>query len=77
MKQKIIKIKVCPECGSCKIKKDENTTEIFCSKCGLVIIAPPTMDYVTDGYKVMEIKLIVNPELLIINGGEASEDNKK
>lgn len=65
MEQKIIKIKLCPECGSCETKKDEKTTEIFCSKCGLVIIAPPTTDYITDGYKSMEIKLMVTPEIKI------------
>lgn len=76
MEQKIIKIKLCPECGSCETTKDEKTTEIFCSKCGLVIIAPPTTEYITDGYKLLEIKLMINPKIIITNGGNHGNTKK-
>lgn len=36
MEQKIIKIKLCPECGSCETKKDEKTIKLLIlKKCKL------------------------------------------
>ncbi len=47
--------KICPECTSCNLVFDEIHQEVYCKKCGLVIISPPTTDFVTDGYSYLHI----------------------
>lgn len=47
--------KICPECNSCELLFDDIHYETYCKKCGLVIISPPTTDFVTDGYKYLYI----------------------
>lgn len=42
--------KLCPECQSCNLTYDFFHGELYCTKCGLVILAPPSADTITDGY---------------------------
>lgn len=44
-------IRKCVECDSAEFYKDEKLKEISCLKCGLVLYAPPTADFITDGFK--------------------------
>lgn len=53
----MIKIKVCPECNSNCFSSDEIHLEIYCSKCGLVLKAPFSADFITPELKKIKIKL--------------------
>lgn len=55
MKNKEYYFKICPECNSCNLDHDHVHKEVYCKKCGLVIIAPPTLNITTDGYKFIHI----------------------
>lgn len=48
-------IRKCVECDSTKFYKDYRLNETSCLKCGLVLYAPYTADFIVDGFK-FEIK---------------------
>lgn len=54
-----MKIKVCPECESGQyplgFSIDYKTQNIFCRKCGLVVIAPKGSDFIVPDLKDKEI----------------------
>lgn len=50
-------IHVCPECENDSFLIHESS--VFCRKCGLVVKAPYSPDYVTDGYKKKKVNLIM------------------
>lgn len=49
------KFPACPECYNCNFKYDDLHHEVYCKCCGLVIIAPPSADFITDGYSYLHI----------------------
>lgn len=51
------KIKVCPECNNTKFKTDTTHAETYCSKCGLIITAPPTYGIIYPNYKIIKIPI--------------------
>lgn len=55
--KKTIAIKVCPECNSHIFYMDEIHHELYCNSCGLIIKAPPSMDFITTGFKTIYITL--------------------
>lgn len=57
VKYKKIYIKVCPECRNTIFKKDYSRNEVYCSACGLVLIAPPVSGIITPGFKIITIKI--------------------
>lgn len=56
------KIVKCFECDSASFHVEYKLNEISCLKCGLVLIAPPSPDFVTDGYRVIIEKKKVSKE---------------
>ncbi|PAV07651.1 TFIIB-type zinc ribbon-containing protein [Methanosphaera cuniculi] len=48
-------IKMCPECHSTKFQKDIRHQETYCTKCGLVILAPLTSGIIYPGYMYVDI----------------------
>lgn len=42
----------CVECGSTSFHFEWHLREVSCCKCGLVLVAPPSPDFVTDGLNV-------------------------
>lgn len=55
-KKKINYRKKCFECGFDKFYQDMRLREISCLKCGLVLYAPYSPDFVTDGFKFDIVK---------------------
>lgn len=55
-KKKYRIIKMCPLCGGRVFDTVTRLQEINCCNCGLVIQAPPTASFKTDGYKIIRIK---------------------
>lgn len=45
----------CPECENNTFKKEWHTMETYCLKCGLVIVAPPSCDFITDGFNKIQV----------------------
>lgn len=46
---------MCPECHSTKFQKDIRHQETYCTKCGLVILAPLTSGIIYPGYMYVDI----------------------
>lgn len=49
-------IRKCIECNSTKFYKDYKLNETSCLSCGLVLYAPYTTDFITDGFKFENVK---------------------
>lgn len=50
------KIWRCVECDSSSFHFEDHLMEISCCKCGLVLVAPSSPDFVTDGFNVVYVK---------------------
>jgi len=50
------KIKKCVECDSTEFHQEYKLREVSCCRCGLVLVAPPSPDFVVDGYGIECIK---------------------
>lgn len=46
----------CVECDSISFYTDYKLKEISCLGCGLVLVAPYSPDFVTDGFKFEDVK---------------------
>jgi ribosomal protein S27E len=46
-------LKHCPNCLATVFEEDTIHAEVICRACGLVIIAPPSSDYITEGYLII------------------------
>jgi len=57
MKEKTLNIKVCPECKSNVFVNDEIHKETYCLRCGLIIKAPYTTDFIASGFAKLKIKI--------------------
>lgn len=54
-----VNIYLCPECDNTTFLKDFHDNNIFCRKCGLVVNAPYSADFIVDGFKVKKLDLIM------------------
>ena len=48
--------KLCPECNSTLFEEDTIHAETVCRKCGLVLVAPPSLSFTHAGFKVVETR---------------------
>ena len=54
-----VNIYMCPECSNTTFLKDFHDGNIYCRKCGLVVVAPVNSPFVVDGFKVKKLDLIM------------------
>lgn len=59
-----VNIKLCPECNSHNFRYDNHHKELYCFNCGVVLIAPPSTDFITPDIKTVTITINIHEAII-------------
>lgn len=73
-KEETIILKICPECKHTNFIHDYIHKETYCTNCGLIILAPPSTEFITPGFEEIIVTVNLIPEETLTT--QTRQDNK-